>query len=188
MTDIELVIKIPEETHKDIIKNGFIYDEDNEVVTYAIKKGTPRYNSVNTELNDCISRQAVDSLSRDLVHATRDKADFLCNFWEGLRKLPPVKSQEPCDDCISRQTALDTIENWLACDDYNEAEGHIMRAMQSVLCNLPSVNPKEPKTGHWIWCGGAHKCSNCEEYTCFSHKELLRYCPNCGARMSEVSE
>lgn len=36
---------------------------------------------------DCISRQAVDELSKGLVHTTRDKADFLCNFWEGLRKL-----------------------------------------------------------------------------------------------------
>ena len=41
MADIELVIKIPEETYRDIIENGFIYDEDNEVVTYAIKNGTP---------------------------------------------------------------------------------------------------------------------------------------------------
>jgi len=38
---MELVIKIPEDTYKDIIKNGFIYDEDNEIVTYAIKNGTP---------------------------------------------------------------------------------------------------------------------------------------------------
>ena len=41
MSDIELVIKVPEDTYKDIIKNGFIYDEDNEVVTHAIKNGTP---------------------------------------------------------------------------------------------------------------------------------------------------
>ena len=41
MADIELVIKVSEDTYKDIIENGFIYDEDNEVVTYAIKNGTP---------------------------------------------------------------------------------------------------------------------------------------------------
>ena len=41
MSDIELVIKVPEDTYKDIIKNGFIYDEDNEVVTHAIMNGTP---------------------------------------------------------------------------------------------------------------------------------------------------
>ena len=36
-----VVIKISEETYKDIIKNGFIYDEDNEVVTHVIENGTP---------------------------------------------------------------------------------------------------------------------------------------------------
>ena len=41
MADIELVIKIPNETYQDIVKNGFIYDEDNEVVTHVIKNGTP---------------------------------------------------------------------------------------------------------------------------------------------------
>ena len=45
-------------------------------------------------MNDAISRQAVDELSKALVHTTRDKADFLCNFWEGLQKLPPVNPQE----------------------------------------------------------------------------------------------
>ena len=44
--------------------------------------------------DDCISRQAVDELSKELVHTTRDKADFLCNFWEGLQKLPPVTPKE----------------------------------------------------------------------------------------------
>ena len=37
---MQIVIDIPEETYKDIIKNGFIYDEDNEVITYAIKNST----------------------------------------------------------------------------------------------------------------------------------------------------
>ena len=38
---MQIVIKISEDTYKDIVKNGFIYDEDNEVVTHAIKNGTP---------------------------------------------------------------------------------------------------------------------------------------------------
>ena len=47
---------------------------------------------------DCISRQAVDELSKELVHTTRDKADFLCNFWEGLQKLPSVTPTYDLDD------------------------------------------------------------------------------------------
>ena len=55
----------------------------------------------------------------------------------------------PCGDCISRQAAIDTIESWLSCDDYNEAERHIMRATESILYDLPSVNPQEPKMGQF---------------------------------------
>ncbi len=59
-----------------------------------------------------------------------------------ITKIIRVLEQEPCEDCISRQTVIDTIESWLSCDDYNEAERHIMRAMQSVLYDLPPVNPQ----------------------------------------------
>ena len=41
MENVELIIKIPKETYKDIIENGFIYDEDNEYIAKAIKNGTP---------------------------------------------------------------------------------------------------------------------------------------------------
>ena len=53
------------------------------------------YGQPKQPCEDCISRQAVDELSKELVHTTRDKADFLCNFWEGLRKLPPVTPERP---------------------------------------------------------------------------------------------
>ena len=39
MADIELVIKLPEDTYKDVIKNGFIYDEDSEAISHAIING-----------------------------------------------------------------------------------------------------------------------------------------------------
>lgn len=48
----------------------------------------------NTLDNNLVSRQAVDELSKELVHTTKDKADFLCNFWEGLQKLPSVTPKE----------------------------------------------------------------------------------------------
>lgn len=79
-------------------------------------------------------------------------------------------------DCISRADALDCV-NW----------GYSFSDIYKKINELPTVTP-QPKTGHWIWCVGSHKCSNCEEYTCFSHKELLRYCPNCGAKMVEPQE
>lgn len=108
------------------------------------------------------------------------------------KKLAERLEQESCDDCINRQAAIDTIESWLSCDDYNETERHIMRAMQSVLYDLPSVTPKE-KTGHWTplldndgsptleeTYGKVYRCSACGF---ISYGE--NFCGNCGAKMSE---
>lgn len=125
--------------------------------------------------------------------------------------------QEPCDVAVSRRAAIDIIESWLSCDDYNEAERHIMRAMQSVLYDLPPVRPQEPtdtwsikdisdtfkkhglireqepKKGEWIY-----KLEDWNECTCSEcgyskrtdvHIRLgWNYCPNCGAKMVEPRE
>lgn len=84
---------------------------------------------------------------------------------------------EGCEDAISRQAVKELFQE--ACE---------MKMYDFLgIEDLPSVT-SEPKTGHWIWCVGSHKCSNCEEYTCFSHKTPLRYCPNCGAKMIDPQE
>ncbi len=61
--------------------------------------------------NDAVSREAVDELSRSLVHTTRDKADFLCNFWEGLQKLPPVTPQVKLEQSKQTQTIFPRRED-----------------------------------------------------------------------------
>ncbi len=100
--------------------------------------------------------------------------------------------QEPCEDAISRQAAIDTIESWLSCDNYNESEQHIMRAMQSVLYDLPPVTP-QPKMGRWIadvdkWGDivttvNGYRCSECNAF----NTDKDNFCSNCGAKM-EVDE
>ncbi len=72
--------------------HGFKMDEWSDEAIEAMRMGVFALQKEPCE--DCISRKAVDELSKELVHTTRDKADFLCNFWEGLQKLPPVKTQE----------------------------------------------------------------------------------------------
>ena len=100
-------------------------------------------------------------------------------------------AQQPCDNAVSRQAGIDIIDRWLSCDDYNEAERHIMRAMQSVLYDLPPVTP-QPKIGHWIFddeCKEHGHCSRCG----YGSVDLVdgdshNYCRNCGARMVESQE
>ena len=80
-------------------------------------------------------------IHRYIIEAT----DEVRGFEEAIEQLDRewgIEELELCEDAISRQAAIDTIESWLSCDDYNEAERHIMGAMQSVLYDLPPVTPQ----------------------------------------------
>jgi len=117
------------------------------------------------------------------------------------KKLAEYLWQTPCKDAISRQSVIDVIERWLECSGYNEAERNIMNAVQSVLCELPPVNP-QPKMGRWEWVQydynpklGNWHCSECRSIAvkCVDKNEkggipLYKYCPNCGAKMVEPQE
>ena len=105
---------------------------------------------------------------------------------KALEQEPTTKNDLGVD-CVARQDVERYIEGFI--NEYTpEEELEFINLELDGLKHIPSVTPQEPRKGHWIWCVGSHKCSNCEEYTCFSHKELLRYCPNCGADMREVEE
>lgn len=133
---MKIVIDIPEDSYKATC-DGCMLPPDVKSVVQGIKNGVPlpdgaeiltkeTYSDLCTRaadvpgknVRDLISRQAVDELSKALVHTTRDKADFLCNFWEGLQKLPPLipKAEQrwiPCSERMPEKHGdyLVTIEN-----------------------------------------------------------------------------
>ncbi len=119
---------------------------------------------------------------------------------EALDLAIKALEQESCEDAISRKAAIDTIESWLSCDDYNYAERHIMRAMQSVLYDLPSVKLQDPNTGHWEWVQygsnpniGNWHCSECRMTIPHMPEEtdntpIYKWCPMCGVKMIELQE
>lgn len=85
--------------------------------------------------------------------------------------------QKPCNDCISREQAIKTIEKFCPSNCVQVC----------VLTELPSVTPKQ-KIGRWIdtesldsalW----YACSECGETEYYA----TNYCPNCGVKM-EVEE
>lgn len=87
MVDIELVIKINKDTYKDIIKNRFIYDEDNEVVTHAIKNGIP-INGTNGDVIKAIfpygkyNEYFADVEMKTEENDTRFKSVFDRDWWD----------------------------------------------------------------------------------------------------------
>ena len=108
--------------------------------------------------------------------------------------------QEPSGDLVNRQAVLDGIEElkrspWCT-DKRNGYEYLIAEALDVVkdLCikQEPSVNPQEPKTGHWIadvdkWGDvvttiNGYKCSECGEF----NADKDNYCPNCGCLMDRT--
>jgi hypothetical protein len=123
-------------------------------------------------------KEAKRVLEVDLDHTYNDESK------EALRMAIKALEQEPCEDAISRQAALNGITmaevRWQAVDNVKK---------------LPPVIP-QPKTGHWIprqeiigvdkegnemSATVGYKCSKC----LIVHPRTSIYCPSCGAKMVE---
>lgn len=105
---------------------------------------------------------------------------YKCGLEDGKRK---ALREEPCDDCVSRQAAIDAL---------NKTSGIRGDALKA-LYDLPPVAP-QPKMGHWIikiksdLRGGMWptnpKCSECGGEPYYSNTIYnYKFCPYCGAKM-----
>lgn len=134
--------------------------------------------------NDAISRQAVDKLSKELVHTTRDKADFLCNFWEGLQKLPPVTPQPT--ECLKAQAKKQVMP--MSCDDCcYKPNSPFCEMYRKDICERKD----ERQSGKWIRIDkNKCKCDQCEviSFIAMYPNGDANYCPNCGCRMVDLQE
>ena len=105
--------------------------------------------------------------------------------------------QQTCEDCISRKDTLDAIETW---DKFGvNAEQKLVRwqdhyipyvhldDVRNAIANMPSITPTRPTAGWEKFDNDYIKCSKCERIVKFYHYNY-RYCPHCGARMTESEE
>ena len=98
----------------------------------------------------------------------QDVCKFLVDYMEVLEK----QMQQPCEDCISRQKALDCFE-----------QTNTRQGAKYAIETLPSVTPQRPK-GKWLHIYKsdiACECSVCHIQMPIT--EYYHYCPNCGAYM-----
>lgn len=99
--------------------------------------------------------------------------------------------QEPSGDAISRQAVLDGLASIAKAKAKSDAQKSLMGRIMFFTEHLPSVNPQEPKTGHWraVYQGDEiidYRCSECEFGNTFGKGTYgMNYCPNCGAKMEE---
>ena len=118
----------------------------------------------------------------DTVAVSIDNVDV-----EALDMAIKALEQEPCDDCISREYVIKLLENTKR--TRNEITNRIYE--------VQSVSP-QPKVGRWItWKEAGNdipsetrfECSVCHDAAqtlCNGLDLLSTYCPNCGAKMSEI--
>ena len=112
------------------------------------------------------------------------------------------------DDLISRQAVLDLLFNPYIKTELTSigyASKEYAELCVDELNELPSVNPQEPKMGHWIDKDGKEQgydiagiktwyiqimCSECGfiKTAIEGHTGQYHYCPNCGCRMFEPQE
>ena len=90
---------------------------------------------------------------------------------------------------ISEQAVIEAIKEW-ASHMFTTPTGDLLKLIKAI----PSA---EPKTGHWFVDERPESdreiiCSNCEQPIFKYHKMDFdyrpKYCPNCGAKMSEPQE
>ena len=91
------------------------------------------------------------------------------------KQIRKALEQEPSGDVIYRQEVFDLCN---------------MRDKYEVK-NVITVNPQEPKTGHWIITyphGKQNPIYECHRCHASNSSVFKNYCPNCGAKMVEPQE
>lgn len=188
------MITIIGDTHEElailqsVINTGILNDHDmfgrTFDATYKLSSGnlilTDKYGNIVGEKSEQEPRTEKVIKMRDV---TSEERESVVKYVKSISKPTGVNfwdlEQEPCEDAISRQAAL----NCLTATGLKQFDFVI--DARSKIKSLPPVNPQEPKEGHWI----GHFCSECGEEAITEWNEtggelcLSNYCPNCGARM-----
>ena len=121
-----------------------------------------------------------------------DECYSIAEYQDAKTMAIKALEQEPCEDAISRNAVCDYIAEFVNNEYSTQTECDMVDYMIDGIQHLPSVNPQEPKTGHWIAIDEEphedYECDKCG-YTISTftaniepHTEY-KYCPNCGAKM-----
>lgn len=149
----------------------------------------PSYNSVNSSAEAKLKNPKAKTF--DILHFIADNAGL--STYEAIEKayIMGAFGKEPCEDAVSRQTAIDAIEKIHPVDTEYDCTLYDKIDVMYVLKDLPPVTP-QPKTGQWV---NGEYCSECGcDVPAYIidwrwQKDMdAKYCPNCGIKMKGKSE
>ena len=123
--------------------------------------------------------EAISLLKQYIDYNNPDIPDFY-TMEEAIKVIIEALEQQPCEDCISREKALQIIRAWF---DREATPSDLKNEIEQ----LPSVTAQQ-KMGRWAILKDEYGdvceavCSCCDKNG--NHK--WAFCPYCGAKMSEI--
>ena len=136
-------------------------------------------------------REEVIKKLKDILEEATETDYSVCyvtsNDEDVLKLGIKILEQEPCEDCVNRQEVLDQTYLWSK-DEFLRITNPF-DYLRKRINSLSSVTPKQ-RTGKWIETGRdgypfpyweAYKCSECGGN---AKAGKSKYCPNCGAFMT----
>lgn len=121
-----------------------------------------------------------DRYNQCRYYHNRKEDSYICKYFEFHLAVP---DKEPCEDAISREDALDILEDYD--HDRDEHKENAFADARARMVDLPPVTPIRPKgeweTGYTYPDGEYWKCSVCKEL--IRVRIPMHFCPNCSADM-----
>lgn len=168
------------ETSQDCIRRQaviILIDEASEMHPYKVVGDSDTYSNYNQGWSDACDWLYANIEGVPSVKPTSEdiKEAYLKGYDYGVKDWFRSKTQ-PCEDCISRQKALDCFE-----------QTNTRQGAKYAIETLPSVTPQRPK-GKWIedtQTGFKIRCSECGARNFGADRA---YCPRCGRQMGGADE
>jgi hypothetical protein len=176
-------------------------DESREIdLTYLAD--CTRFNEFIDSIPPVNSLLCEDAVSKQMVKEQMIKYGFHApdmTVTEFVEDLSFVNSQQPCEDAISRKSAVEAFQMFRNYNS-NRSNKEWVNRIEAVLNQLPPVD-SQPKAAYWIH----HKetfdhaehweCSQCHRTTMTNpfivqgnDYNAMFYCPKCGVKMPECEE